>query len=134
MSLTRPAKRAHPEIVDMTETDGQQRFDNTRNPYASIPTQLEAGFQRSTTFETSIEDRLQEFSIVELRELLKVLTQTYSGVRQSIEYLYDEKAQEQQIQIISFDCYSKSVWRKFNKEHSFLSGLRQYDVAFDVCY
>ena len=36
--------------------------------------------------------------------------------------------------MLSVDCCSESVWKKLNKDHSSLSGSRQYDVAFDVCY
>lgn len=36
--------------------------------------------------------------------------------------------------MISFDYCSESVWEKLNKDDSFLSGSRQSDIAFDVCY
>lgn len=118
----------------MTSSEKQQNLESAKKTRTSPTEPPEIESQHPTVFDASIQDQLQDFSIAELRELLKALSQAYSDVRHSIHKLYDAKVQGQKAKVIRFDDYSKSAWGEINKEHSHLSGSRQYDKAFDVYF
>lgn len=138
MSSAWSAKRTISEIVDLTDADKQQTASNAKKPRVTstaisgvLP---EVDSQGPLGDTESIDDQLNEFTHRELHGLLKALSASHPVVRRSIGNLYEEKVREQQARVLSFDHYSKSVWRRINKEHSSLSGSKQYEKAFDVFY
>jgi hypothetical protein len=48
--------------------------------------------------------------------------------------LLRRKSRKTESKVVRFDHYSKSAWRKLNRESSSLSGLQWYEKAFDVYY
>jgi hypothetical protein len=107
MSSARTAKRQHAEVVDSTNAD-EQSFGNGKKARTISTAQ-------STLHYSTIQDRLEEFPILELRELLKALAQGSPGVPRWIDSCYDAKVEKQRSKVVRFDRYSKSVWRKLNK-------------------
>jgi hypothetical protein len=104
MSSARAAKRQHAEVVDLMNAD-EQSLGNAKKA-RTIST------AHSTLPHTIIQGRLEEFSILEVRELLKALAQGNPGVRQWIDSCYDAKVEKQRSKVVRFDRYSKSAWRK----------------------
>jgi hypothetical protein len=83
MSSARAAKRQHAEVVDLMNADEQSLGNAKKGRTISTA--------HSTLPHTTIQGRLEEFSILELRGLLKALAQGSPGVRRWIDSCMTQK-------------------------------------------
>jgi hypothetical protein len=115
----------------MTEPQGTKRArTNTMGDTRSNSLGSEASTPQEQTEDAS--ELIQQLGASEISQLLTQAAQAHPDVMSMLTNAVQAIRERERNRVISFDHYSKSIWREINVAYKSMRGGAQYDKSFEV--